>query len=187
MHLNENTEQYSWYAVQVTTRKETVVSTILAGKGYECYVPMYPKRRMWSDRVKVTLAPVFSGYVFTRFDVRHRLPILVTENVHGIVGAGKLPIAIPDTEVDQIRKALQSGMPVEPCDQLREGDAVRVICGPLNDIEGTFVHYRGASRLIVSVSTISRSFSIEMDRCWVQPVPVSRISRADRISLAANS
>ena len=132
MHLHENGEQYSWYALQVTTRKEAVVSTILTGKGYECYLPLYPKRRMWSDRVKVTLAPVFSGYVFTRFDVRHRLPILVTENVQGIVGAGKLPIAIPDREVDQIRKALQSGMPVEPCDQLREGDAVRVICGPLN-------------------------------------------------------
>ena len=96
MHLHDSIEQHSWYAVQVTTRKEAVVSTILAGKGYECYVPLYPKRRMWSDRVKVTLAPVFSGYVFTRFDVRYRLPILVTQNVQGIVGAGKLPIAIPE-------------------------------------------------------------------------------------------
>lgn len=188
--LLHNTEQNRWYALQVTTRKETLVSTILTGKGYECYVPLYPKRRVWSDRVKGTLAPVFSGYVFTRFDVQHRLPILVTPNVQAIVGAGKLPMAIPESEVEQIRKALQSGMPIEPYDQLREGDLVRVIRGPLSGIEGVFVHYRGASRLIVSVSTIRRSISIEMDRSCVEPLPVSGISSgtnsAGRITRAAH-
>ncbi len=104
-----------------------------------------------------------------------------------IVGAGKLPIPIPAREVEQIRKALQSGMPIEPCDRLHEGDSVRVIRGPLTGIEGVFVHYRGAARLILSVSAIQRSITVEMDRACVEPIRIPRSTGAAHPTLTANA
>jgi transcription antitermination factor NusG len=175
--MDSKDEHLSWYAIQVTAKKEKLVASVLAEKGYECFLPLYPKRSMWSDRVKVTSVPLFIGYVFSRFDVQCRLPILVTPNVRAVVGNGKIPAAIPGQDLDAIRIALQNGFPVEPYDCFQEGDVVRVTKGPLTGVEGSFLHYRGSSRLILSVPLIQRSVAVEIDRLCVEPV--SRRSTAD--------
>jgi transcription antitermination factor NusG len=168
--MDSKVDHLGWYAIQVASRKEKLVASVLTEKGYECFLPLYPKRSMWSDRVRITSVPLFVGYVFSRFDVRCRLPILVTPNVHAVVGNGKIPAAIPGPDLDAIRVALQNGFPVEPCDCLQEGDVVRVTKGPLTGVEGSFLQYRGSCRLILSVPLIQRSVAVEIDRLCVEPV-----------------
>jgi transcription antitermination factor NusG len=163
------TERSAWYAIHVATKKETQTTSLLSAKGYECFLPVYTKRSTWSDRIKVTSEPLFSGYVFSRFDVTQRLPILVTPHVHGIVGAGKMPIAIPDHDIQAIRVALDNHMFVEPCESLQKGDVVRVTQGPLKGVEGVFIRYQRGSRLVLSLALINRSVAVEMDRSCVQP------------------
>lgn len=163
-------EHLGWYAIQVASKKEKLVASVLTEKGYQCYLPLYSKRTVWSDRIRVTTAPLFGGYVFSRFDVRHRLPILVTPNVLAVIGHGKVPTAIPERDLDAIRMALQNGLIVEPHDCLEEGDIVRVTKGPLTGIEGSFIQYRGGCRLILSVALIQRSVAVEIDRSCVEPV-----------------
>jgi transcription antitermination factor NusG len=159
-----------WYAIEVSSHKENIVATALSDKGYECFLPLYKRRRLWSDRVKVTDVPLFDGYVFCRFDARFRLPVLITPGVRAIVGNGPTPAAIPERELDAIRVALAHGFPLEPCTALSEGDPVRVTRGALAGIEGTFLRHRGSDRLIVSVSLIQRSVSVEIDRLCVEPL-----------------
>lgn len=168
--LHAPSEAIAWFALQVATQKEKPVASLLSDKGYQCFLPIYSRRRFWSDRVAVSSVPLFPGYVFCRFDVRHRLPVLVTPNVRGVVGHGKIPAPISEQELDAIRAALRNGFVVEPCDSLREGDAVRVAKGPLTGIEGLFVRYRGADRLILSIPLIQRSVAVEMDRLCVEPI-----------------
>ena len=168
--MDGTVEHLGWYAIQVASKKEKLVTSVLTEKGYQCYLPLYPKRVVWSDRIKVTSVPLFGGYVFSRFDVRHRLPILVTPNVLSVVGNGKVPVAIPERDLDTIRIALQNGLAVEPHDRLEEGDIVRVTKGPLTGIEGSFIQYRGGCRLILSVPLIQRSVAVEIDRFCVEPV-----------------
>lgn len=168
--MDGTVEHLGWYAIQVASKKEKLVTSVLTEKGYQCYLPLYPKRVVWSDRIKVTSVPLFGGYVFSRFDVRHRLPILVTQNVLSVVGNGKVPVAIPERDLDTIRIALQNGLAVEPHDRLEEGDIVRVTKGPLTGIEGSFIQYRGGCRLILSVPLIQRSVAVEIDRFCVEPV-----------------
>jgi transcription antitermination factor NusG len=159
-----------WYAIEVASHKEKTVASTLTDKGFECFLPLYTRRRMWSDRIKVSVVPLFDGYVFCRFDVCLRMPVLMTPAVRAIVANGHIPAAIPERELDAIRIALQHGFPVEPCDTLNEGDRVRVTRGALAGVEGTFVRHRGSDRLIVSVSLIQRSVSMEIDRLCVEPV-----------------
>jgi transcription antitermination factor NusG len=168
--MSTTIDSLEWYAIQVASKKEKLVASVLAEKGYECFLPVYPKRSMWSDRVKVTSVPLFAGYVFSRFDVKVRLPILVTPNVHAVIGTGKIPTAIAEEDINAIRAAIQSGFPIEPYDCLHEGDKVRVTKGPLTGIEGSFIQYRGSSRLILSVPLIQRSVAVEIDRIFVEPV-----------------
>jgi len=166
-------EHLSWYAIHVAAKKEKQTTTMLLQKGYECFLPLHAKRTTWSDRLKVTSAPLFAGYVFSRFDIQHRLPILMTPNVYGVVGAGKRPIAVADSDLDAIRTALQNGMVLEPYDSLQKGDSVRVTKGPLTGFEGIFVRYQGGCRLILSVSLINRSVAVEIDRLCVEACPAT--------------
>src|SRR5688572_19656248 len=85
---------YPWYAIQVRSRHERVVASTLHAKGYEVFLPINALRRQWSDRVKELEHPLFPGYLFCRFDLQRRLPIMVTPGVLHVVGVGKtlLPV-----------------------------------------------------------------------------------------------
>src|SRR5664279_6353582 len=87
-----------WYALRIQSKLAIVASTTLRGKGYEEFLPLYRSRRKWSDRTKDLDLPLFPGYLFCRFDGNHRLPVLTTPGVIGIVGAGKTPIPVDHDE-----------------------------------------------------------------------------------------
>src|SRR5262245_48868302 len=141
-----------WYAVQVRSRSETLVATNLRYKGYEPFVPTYRTSRRWSDRIKTMDMPLFPGYIFCRFDVRTRLPILITPGVNSIVGIGKAPEPISDTEIEAIRSVVQSGLVYEPHAYVSVGQKVRVEYGSLAGVTGLVTEVRNKSRLIVSVN-----------------------------------
>ena len=73
-------EHLGWYAIQVASKKEQFVASVLTEKGYQCSLPLYPKRTIWSDPIKVTSVPLLADTYSPAFDVRYRLPILVTPN-----------------------------------------------------------------------------------------------------------
>ena len=175
--MDTNTEQLSWYALQVVTKKEKYVASALSQKGYACFLPVYTKRTVWSDRNKTLSVPLFSGYVFSRFNVERRMPILVTPNVQRVVGNGNVPVAVSERDLEAIRVALTNGLPIEPYDSLQKGDVVLVTKGPLAGIEGSFVQYRGTSRLVLSVSLINRAVAVEMDRLCVEPLQTRTITK----------
>jgi transcription antitermination factor NusG len=160
---------FPWYAIAVAPRKEHSVASAAGTKGFECFLPLYERRAIWSDRVKVSAVPLFPGYVFCRLDVRNRLPLLVTPGVREIVGTARIPTPIDDTEIEAISRALKNGLLLEPCDHLEQGDRVIVTNGPLAGLEGIFLRHRGRDRLILSVSLIGRSVAAEVDRICVTP------------------
>jgi transcription antitermination factor NusG len=161
----------AWFAVRVQSKFEHLASARLNGKGYEEFLPLYSARRRWSDRIKHLDLPLFPGYLFCRFDVRDRLPILTTPGVVGIVGAGKLPIPVAETEIEAVKAILRSGLAALPWPFLNVGSKVYIEGGPLAGIEGIITNTDKVYRLIVSVSLLQRSVSVEIDRAWARPIP----------------
>jgi len=160
----------SWYALHVRPRFESFVELQLGGKGYEVFLPTYISRKRWSDRVKTVVQPLFPGYVFCRFDVGARLPILVTPGVNSIIGVGKTPVPVAPEEIFAIRSVIQAGVPSYPCDYIRDGESVRVESGPLEGLVGIVQRTKNTDRLIVSLTLLMRSVSVEIDRSWVKRV-----------------
>jgi transcription antitermination factor NusG len=111
--------------------------------------------------------PLFPGYVFCRFDPIHRLPILTTPGVVSIVGVGKEPAPISDSEVEAIQVVLRSGCAAGPCPFLREGQRVRVNRGSLEGLEGILIQKKSEWRVVVSVTMFQRSVSVAIDREWI--------------------
>src|ERR1700686_1979880 len=111
-----------WYAIRVRSKFERIASLTLSGKGYEEFLPLYRSGRAWSDRAKQLDLPLFPGYLFCCFDVQDRLlPILTTPGVISIVSAGKIPISIPDREIEAIQIVNRSGLQAQPWPHLAVG------------------------------------------------------------------
>ena|ERR1017187_2097337 len=173
--MNSTTTQ--WYALQVQSRLASVASTVLRGKGYEEFLPVYCSRRRWSDRVKKIDLPLFPGYLFCKFDPQDRLvPVLTTPGVIGIVGAGRKPIPVPEEEIEAVRRVLLSGLAAQPWPFLGVGSRIYIESGPLAGIEGIVTNVDKVYRLVVSVTLLQRSVAVEIDRYWARPI--SMVPRA---------
>jgi transcription antitermination factor NusG len=158
-----------WYALSVVPRKEKATASTLRAKGYEDFLPMYSMRRRWSDRMKVVEMPLFPGYVFCRFDPKHRLPVLKVPTVITIAGLGKTPEPVPDVEIEALQRVCKTGMEAVPCPYLTVGAKVRLTQGPLTGVEGILVNANPAS-IVLSVTLLQRSISVKVDREWIEPV-----------------
>jgi len=159
-----------WYAVRVRSNFERNVSTVLDHKGVEQFLPTYRSRRVWTDRIKTLDLPLFPGYVFCRIPLEDRNRVVVIDGVVGLVGAGRQPIPITDTEIHAIRTLVQSQVPAQPWPFLKIGQTVRICHGSLSGIEGILVRVKNSWRLVVSITLLERSVAVEIDSAYVSPV-----------------
>ena len=133
-------------------------------------LPVYKSERRWSDRMKEVEQPLFPGYLFCRFDIHNRGPVLMALGVHQIVGVGRTPVPVAETEIESVRQVLASGLPSQPWLYLQVGQRVRVSHGSLNNLEGILINFKGGHRVVLSVSLLQRSVAMEVDLSWVTPV-----------------
>jgi transcription antitermination factor NusG len=166
----DDMDSFPWYALQVRPRFEKVIAATLLNKGYEGFLPLYSHQSRWSDRIKEVQLPLFPGYLFCRFDINKRLPILITPGVMHVVGIGKVPHPVDEEEIAALQTIVISGLQTEPRSYLNIGEKVRVEIGPLAGVEGILLAMKGSNRLVISVSLLQRSVSVEINESWVRPV-----------------
>ena len=129
-------------------------------------LPTYKVRKKRRGHNVVVECPLFSGYLFCRFDFEQQLPVLKTPGVVHVVGSGRLPLAVPDHEVDSIRRMIENGREVRPSGFIHAGDLVRITGGALAGLEGILLPYdrdNPSARVAVSINLLQRSVSAEVD------------------------
>lgn len=166
--------QQRWYAIRVKSNRENVVAASLESKGLQRFLPTYVTRRQWSDRVMETEVPLFKGYVFCLLDIAEKLPVLTIPGVIELVGVGKAPQPVEDSEIEALQIIARNGLPAAPWPFLRAGQRVRIERGPLKDVEGILIEVKNRFRLVVSVSLLQRSVAVEVDRESVTPLRQDR-------------
>jgi len=148
----------------------------------ESFLPLYTEQRRWSDRFKEIELPLFPGYVFSQFDPKNRLPILTVPGVVHIVGTGKNPVPIDETEIQAIQAAVRSGYATRPSPFLQIGHKVRIEHGPLCGIEGILTGFRGHHRLVLSITLLQRSVAVEINGESVRPLSLKQASSAKLVA-----
>jgi transcription antitermination factor NusG len=149
-----------WVAVQVRLNRERFVAQQLQMYGYEQFLPMAAAAAGKTARARErSLIP---GYVFCRYKVRPDFRIVQAYGVMRIVGFGGMPAAIPDDEIDALRRVVESGVQAEPCRFIKSGDRVQVCAGPLAGLEGILIHVKKSVRVLVNVTILQRSVAVEL-------------------------
>lgn len=153
-----------WFAVRTKSNRETAVTDALAGKGYEVWCPRFTAVRRYTIPSN---KPVFPGYLFCRFNVLDRLPVLTVPGVVNVVSNGRVPLAIDETEIASLRIVMDSILPVSASSYIQAGDKVRITAGPLIGAEGYVVH-RECEHLVVSITLLQRSVSVAVQDEWLE-------------------
>jgi transcription antitermination factor NusG len=164
----------SWYAIYTRHQHEKTVAQILTGKGFNTFLPLYATTHDWKDRTKALTLPLFPCYVFLKGGIERRLQIITTPGIYGLVSSAGQPAAIPDIEIEAIRRVVDSGTRVEIHPFLKCGSWVRVKCGLLAGIEGILVRKKNASRLVLNVEILGTAAAIEVAAFQVEAVTAPR-------------
>lgn len=92
------------------------------------------------------------------------------DGVVNILGHGETIEAIPGKEIEADRQLLESNTRFQAHPLLQEGACVRVKRDPLKNLEGLLVQMKSQTRLVVSITLLSRSVSTEIYASDVQPL-----------------
>lgn len=172
--------QSQWFAVQVRPQSEKMVSALLGYKGYETLLPLCTKRT--GRRPGQQGSPLFPGYVFCQVASTAQGLIVTTPGVMRIVGIGNRPEPIPEHEINSLIRVIQSGMDMEQADLFEVGDIVELAQGPLKGCRGIVKRVHNKDRLIISVTLLQRSVSVEVNRAWAFGPGVEQREMARRIA-----
>lgn len=160
-----------WYAIRTRSRHEKRVREQLAGRPQiDVFLPLWERRSRWKDRIKRIQVPLFPGYCFARFWYADRLRVLKVFGVVDLVGLAGEPEPIPDAEIDAIHALVGSGLTYEPFPFLTEGMEVEVTRGPMMGVRGRLLRKDRGLRVVLSVTLIQQSVSVEIDGTDVTPM-----------------
>lgn len=90
-----------------------------------------------------------------------------------ILAHGESFAAIPEAEIEAVRRTVEGHFLVEPHPFLKCGDRVRVTRGSLRGIEGILVRKKNIFRLVISVAMLAQSVGVEVDAADVESVRVA--------------
>lgn len=157
----------AWYALRVASHREFRAANALAAAGFAEYLPVIPEVSRWTDRQKIIHRPLFSGYIFAKFDLSRATEILATAGVMQILATSLNPTAIPDAEIANLRRALESPAAAAECPYVA-GASVVIDSGPLAGVAGVIVRTRGTTRVVVRCEILRRAVAVEVDAADIQ-------------------
>lgn len=158
-------QNVSWYAVRVKPNAEQAVSVQLRAKGIEEFLPLQRTASRWSDRTKISLRPLFPGYVFCRLALASSAPtpkVLSTPGVMRFLDFGRGPEPIPDDQMATVERMVDSKRTLRSVAMLRVGQRVRVGDGPLAGVEGILTEIRNHRQLVVNLPLFERGVAVQM-------------------------
>lgn len=164
-----------WFALYVKSRHEKNVALMLHGTGYETFLPTYSHRVKYNKSFKL---PLFPNYVFCRLELSRRLPVMMTPGVFSIVGNGPEPEPISESEVQAVKRMVESGLMAMPWPYVLPGQEISLESGPLRGVQGVVVDASNEKWLVVSINLLRRSVAVKIEREFVSvKVPSVNIAR----------
>ena len=159
--------QPEWLVVRTKPRQERVAVCHLRQREVEPYCPLFLEPP-WHARAPKGPTPLFGGYIFVRCNPHTQL------NAVSYCPGVLLPVrfdrnlATVDQEIIDALKMREAErgyvMPTEMEVGISEGSKVRVMAGPLKDVEGVFRGYlRGGQRARVLMEFLRQKSLVEVE------------------------
>lgn len=155
-----------WYVIQTKRHQETRAEANLQRWAIPTLAPMIreylPSRKApLSHRV----TPLFPSYLFARFDADALFAkVRLTRGIQRVVGFGEYATPVDDSIIELLRSRMSENGVIGP-PELRPGDQVEMVEGPLRSMTGIFERHLPASdRVVIFLNALGYSARVQLDR-----------------------
>ena len=160
-----------WLAVYVKMHHEKKVRDRLTNLGIENFLPIQVEIRQWSDRKKKIERVLTPMMIFVRVNSEEQHIVIAQPSVlRFLVLRGEhAPAVIPEKQMDNFRFMLNfSEESINfTTDDLKQGEKVKVIKGPLSGLEGELVNLEDKSSIVIRINQLGCAM-VEMNGCMVK-------------------
>ncbi len=161
-----------WRVAYTKPRHEKSVARELEARGVPFFLPLQRKTSYMRGRRITSLLPVFPSYVF----------LCVSDDERDIAFKTNRVVSVTDVydgerlrrELKQIRRLIESDVPITIESQIQPGQRVRVRRGPFAGLEGTVLLRRNEMRLLVSIDFLQRGASFAIEDYMLEPLGPAR-------------
>lgn len=163
-----------WHVLWTRSNCEHVVHDQLLSKGFELFLPTVDRWARRRHARRLYKAPLLPGYLFVHhaIDSSSYIDICKARGLVRILGERWDRLAVvPDEDIAMLEKIQSSDLPRMPHPYLKEGQLVRIVSGPLTNLEGVLVKAEPKKGLLIlSLELLRRSIAITVDCTLVVPV-----------------
>ena len=129
----------NWYVIQTKLKKEDEADSYLSTRGVEIFNPLMETFALRNGRMNKELKPLFSGYIFGKFDLEQNYPLVRWgRGVKKVLGFGGYPTSISEEVVEIIKERTDTEGIVRLKQNFKANDVIRIKTGPLKDLLGIF-------------------------------------------------
>lgn len=152
-----------WYVYYTMPKTEKRINEFLEFSGYNVYLPLKEEIRIWSDRRKKLILPMFPNYIFVKTIRKDIYNILKCRGVVRYLSYNSNPVALKEDEVDRIRRIEDKGTDVEVMPSLVKGEVVRIAEGPFTGFKGVVNSKNSKNRFSINLQHLHCSISVNID------------------------
>lgn len=164
-HINQlDDSEARWFAVYTKFRREKLVRKQLHDRGIEVFLPLQSYTRRYQRKIKHVEIPLISSYIFTKIVKKQYVPVLETPDVVNFVKIAKDLIAIPEAEIEIMKRVIGEKQEVEVQEgSYQMGDEVEIIGGNLTGLKGWLVSAENEKNLVIELENLGYSLRMTVD------------------------
>lgn len=152
-----------WFAVYTKFKREKMVLRQLQDRGIETYLPLQSYTRRYTRKIKHIEIPLISCYIFTKITKQEYIPVLETPDVVHFVKMSKSLIAIPDVEMDIMRRVIGAQTEVDvQSGSFQAGDEVEIIGGNLTGLKGWLLEKENEKNFVIELENLGYSLRMSV-------------------------
>lgn len=163
--VNQLDEQEArWFAVYTRFRREKQVLKYLSERGIQAYLPIQSFTRRYTRKIKHVQLPLINCYIFTKITKQEYVPVLETPDVVNFVRFAKDLIAIPDAEMNVMKRVVGEGIEIDAQPgSYQLGDEVEIVGGNLTGLKGWLVETASEKNFVIELENLGYTLRMSLD------------------------
>jgi len=174
-------QNYHWYAVYTRANGEKKLFDNLQEKNIECYLPTRKVQKIWSDRKKWVVEPLFKCYIFVKVSYKEFFNVLNTTGAVCYISFGGKAQSIPESQITNVRNFLcQCDHEVTlTYEHIQKGVIVEVLHGSLKGVKGEVANIYGQTRLLIRIDSMNCSLYANISRDEVKILEENLVQKSN--------
>jgi transcription antitermination factor NusG len=150
-------KEKAWFALYTKPKCEFKAAEQLNQCKINYFLPTITRIKNWSDRKKKVIEPLLRGYIFILADEKERIASLEQQAVVRCIFDSGRPAKIPQWQIDNLKKMLNSNSELFIKEGLIPGTQVRIKDGPFDGVIGIIQNSESGKTISVSIDLLNRS------------------------------